>query len=109
VLFLIALYCSNGGQKDTKNLNKMSFVTEEDQRKDPHLVFDLLEKFGEGSYGTVYKARHKPTGKVCAIKKIPVENDLEDTIREINIMTGFASDYLVRFYASYLTNDSLWV
>jgi serine/threonine kinase 3 len=84
-------------------------VTEEERRQDPNLVFDLLEKFGEGSYGTVFKAIHRPSGGVCAIKKIPVENDLDETIREINIMTGFASEHLVRFYASYLTNDSLWV
>jgi serine/threonine kinase 3 len=84
-------------------------VTEEERNQDPKQVFELLEKFGEGSYGTVFKAIHKPSGRICAVKQIPVENDLDETIREINIMTGFASDYLVRFFASYLTNESLWV
>jgi hypothetical protein len=36
--------------------------------KDPTLVFDVLEKLGEGSYGEVLKARHKVTGKIYAVK-----------------------------------------
>lgn len=87
----------------------MILVTEEEKNQDPNDVFELLEKFGEGSYGTVYKARHIKSKQICAIKQIPVDNDLEDTIREINIMTGFNSDFLVKFYASYLTNESLWI
>jgi serine/threonine protein kinase len=57
----------------------------------------------------VYKAKHIQSGKLCAVKQIPVENDLEETIKEINIMTGFDSQHLVEFYASYLTEDTLWV
>ena len=61
------------------------------------------------SYGVVYKAKHIASGKLCAVKQIPVENDLEDVIKEINVMTGFDSPHLVQFYASYLTDDTLWV
>jgi serine/threonine kinase 3 len=85
------------------------FLTDTEKARDPKTVFEILEKFGEGSYGTVYKAVHKSSNKICAIKQIPIENDLQETIREINIMTGFSSDYLVKFYASYQTADSLWV
>ncbi|KAJ3312862.1 hypothetical protein HDV04_002672 [Boothiomyces sp. JEL0838] len=84
-------------------------VSEEEKNQDPNQVFELLEKFGSGSYGTVYKALHKSSGKICAIKQIPVENDLNDTIREISIMTGFESQYLVHFHASYLTDEALWI
>lgn len=31
---------------------------------------------GEGSYGSVYKALHKESGQVLAIKQVPVESDL---------------------------------
>ncbi|KAJ3271847.1 Serine/threonine-protein kinase 3 [Terramyces sp. JEL0728] len=84
-------------------------VSEEEKNQDPYQVFELLEKFGSGSYGTVYKALHKSSGRICAVKQIPVENDLNDTIREITIMTGFESQYLVHFYASYLTDEALWI
>lgn len=31
---------------------------------------------GEGSYGSVFKALHKESGQVLAIKQVPVESDL---------------------------------
>lgn len=44
---------------------------------------------GSGSYGEVYKAVHKQTGRICAIKVLPSETgqDSYDRItKEINIM-----------------------
>jgi serine/threonine kinase 3 len=84
-------------------------VTEEEKNDDPTHVFQILEKVGEGSYGSVYKARHNRTGTICAIKQIPVEKDLDETIKEINIMTAFKSEHLVKFFASYLTDEALWI
>lgn len=42
---------------------------------------------GEGSYGSVYKALHKESGQVLAIKQVPVESELGRLIyqRKINI------------------------
>ena len=38
-----------------------------------------LDKIGEGTYGVVYKAEYKPTGRTVAIKKIKLEGE-EDGI-----------------------------
>ena len=38
------------------------------------------------SYGSVYKAIHKESGQVVAIKQVPVESDLQEIIKEISIM-----------------------
>merc|ERR1719160_1308775 len=50
----------------------------------------MLEKIGEGTYGTVYKATHKKTGQRVAIKKIRVEHEEEGVpstaIREISLL-----------------------
>lgn len=35
-----------------------------------------LMTLGEGSYGSVFKALHKESGQVLAIKQVPVESDL---------------------------------
>lgn len=49
-----------------------------------------IEKIGEGTYGVVYKGRHKATGQVVAMKKIRLENEEEGVpstaIREISLL-----------------------
>uniref|UniRef100_T1E1B6 Putative cyclin-dependent protein kinase n=1 Tax=Cupiennius salei TaxID=6928 RepID=T1E1B6_CUPSA len=49
-----------------------------------------VEKIGEGTYGVVYKGKHKKTGKVVALKKIRIENEDEGVpstaIRELSIL-----------------------
>ena len=36
-------------------------------------AYKRLEKIGEGTYGIVYKAKHLPTGKMVALKKIRLD------------------------------------
>ena len=38
------------------------------------------------AYGSVYKALHKESGEVLAIKQVPVDTDLQEIIKEISIM-----------------------
>lgn len=49
-----------------------------------------IEKLGEGTYGVVYKAKHKKTDKLVAMKKIRLENEEEGVpstaIREISLL-----------------------
>jgi len=61
------------------------------------------------SYGSVHKAVHNRTGTVVAIKIVPIENDLQDIVREVNVMNGLASEYIVNLYGSYLKDANLWV
>ncbi len=52
--------------------------------------YDVLEKIGEGTYGSVSKARCRRTGKVVALKKVMLKNEREGfpitAIREIKIL-----------------------
>ena len=43
----------------------------------PEKIFDLKEKLGEGSYGSVFKAVHKVSNSLVAIKKVPLDSDLQ--------------------------------
>ncbi|KAL3990217.1 Protein kinase domain family protein [Acanthocheilonema viteae] len=77
--------------------------------KPPEEVFDVVGKLGEGSYGSVHKAVHKETGHVLAVKKVPVDTDLQEIIKEISIMQQCDSKYVVKYYGSYFKNSDLWI
>ncbi|KAK2639775.1 hypothetical protein Ddye_027570 [Dipteronia dyeriana] len=53
-------------------------------------LFEKLEKVGEGTYGKVYIAREKATGKIIALKKTRLHEDEEGvpptTLREVSIL-----------------------
>uniref|UniRef100_A0A8C1VKV8 non-specific serine/threonine protein kinase n=2 Tax=Cyprinus carpio TaxID=7962 RepID=A0A8C1VKV8_CYPCA len=89
--------------------NKLKKLSEDSLTKQPEEVFDVLEKLGEGSYGSVFKAIHKESGQVVAIKQVPVESDLQEIIKEISIMQQCDSPYVVKYYGSYFKNTDLWI
>lgn len=62
--------------QDLKNLVKI-------QKKDPREDFEFVEKIGKGGYSKVYKALHKQTRRISALKHIKL-NKLEDRERVIN-------------------------
>ncbi|KAL5699116.1 cyclin-dependent kinase [Ranunculus cassubicifolius] len=59
-------------------------------------AFEKLEKVGEGTYGKVYRAREKATGKIVALKKTRLHEDEEGvpptTLREISILRMLSRD-----------------
>ena len=60
-----------------------------------------IEKIGEGTYGTVYKAKVKATGQMVALKKIKLEQEDEGVpstaIREISLLKELDHPNIVRF------------
>jgi len=66
----------------------------------------LLKQIGTGGMGVVYKAVHKPTGRIAALKEIipskPMdEKRLELFCREISISRDIIHPAIVRFYDSF--------
>ncbi|XP_021197162.3 serine/threonine-protein kinase 4 isoform X3 [Helicoverpa armigera] len=97
---------ANDTQRPQGELKKLS---EESLTRQPEEVFDIICKLGEGSYGSVYKALHKESGQVLAIKQVPVDTDLQEIIKEISIMQQCDSPYVVKYYGSYFKNTDLWI
>jgi serine/threonine protein kinase len=56
----------------------------------PLAKYQKLEKIGEGTYGVVYKAKDKQSGRYIALKKIRLEYEDEGVpstaIREISLL-----------------------
>ncbi|KAJ3224005.1 hypothetical protein HK099_000382 [Clydaea vesicula] len=90
-------------------MNEHFVLTPEELNEDPAEIFTVLNKLGEGSYGAVYKGIHKRTSTLCAIKMIPIENDLDDSVKEISMMRNCNSNYVVHFYGSFLNDNYLWI
>eukprot|EP01137_Pigoraptor_chileana_P012322 Opistho-2@4281 len=88
---------------------KLFKLDEEDLKRAPEEVFDMQEKLGEGSYGSVFKAIHKASGEIIAIKQVPVENDLQDIIKEISMMQQCDSPFVVKYYGSYFKDTDLLI
>jgi serine/threonine-protein kinase 24/25/MST4 len=54
----------------------------------------------------------RKTGKLVAIKVIDVENaedEVDDIITEISILSGMSSPYVTKYYGSYLHGSDLWI
>ena len=51
--------------------------------KDPEEHFQLLNTIGFGSYGKVYKALHKSSGYIVAIKIVSTSGDVKQLRQEI--------------------------
>mmetsp|Transcript_49222 Transcript_49222/g.73199 ORF Transcript_49222/g.73199 Transcript_49222/m.73199 type:complete len:493 (-) Transcript_49222:21-1499(-) len=85
--------------------------------EDPTLYFQLLEKLGEGSYGSVYKAQaiqdafngDVVRGSFVAIKIVPVEKEQDELLNEINILEQCKSTYITRYFGSFMKDDDCWI
>lgn len=61
------------------------------------------------SYGSVYRAIHRESGTTVAVKIIAVEDDIDDVMREIEILRRCKSEYIVQYFGSYFKGTDLWV
>ncbi|KAF2076337.1 hypothetical protein CYY_002343 [Polysphondylium violaceum] len=77
--------------------------------KDPSVEFDLLECLGRGSFGSVFKAVHKRTGYIVAVKLVPVNEDFQEILKEINIMKQCRSKYVVQYFGNYFKDETCWI
>ncbi|KAG2412574.1 serine/threonine-protein kinase 24 [Aspergillus terreus] len=79
---------------------------------DPETLYMKQNCIGGGSFGRVYKGVDKRTGASVAIKIIDVENaedEVDDIIQEIAILSELNSPYVTRYHGSFLKGSSLWI
>lgn len=75
--------------------------------------YEKIEKIGEGTYGVVYKARHKKSSKIVALKKIRLENEDEGVpstaMREISLLKELRHPNVVSLRDVHLTESRLYL
>lgn len=72
-----------------------------------------LEKcIGRGSFGDVYKAVSKHSGRPVAIKVVNLEQTLDEMhflVQEIQFLSLMRSPYVVRYLKSFIEGTSMWI
>lgn len=75
--------------------------------------FQKIEKIGEGTYGVVYKAKDKKTGKDVALKKIRLESETEGVpstaTREITLLKKLKHNRIVQLFDVVIADSSLYM
>jgi serine/threonine kinase 3 len=80
-----------------------------DSDEDPETIYELVQSVGEGSYGAVWKGVHRQTAAACAIKIIPIDDDISELKKEIAILKKCQSEFVVTYFGSYIKDKHVWI
>ncbi|XP_045189183.2 serine/threonine-protein kinase 10-like isoform X1 [Mercenaria mercenaria] len=94
----------DGGRNPLENRNII-------RDKDPNHVWDIIGELGDGAFGKVYKAQHKESGILAALKQVEIkaDDDLEDFLVEIDILTKCKHRNVVGIHETYFFGGKLWM
>lgn len=79
------------------------------------LDFEIMQQIGRGTFGVVYKCKRKKDGSVYVLKELKLSGcssqEIQTAINECNILAAVDSDYVIRYYDSFIDNSTqtLWL
>ena len=99
--------------KSTSQLPISSKMVIVGKEGDPYDYYEILNKLGEGTYGQVYKVRHKINNNIRAMKLIPtffLQNlDENAFMEEIKISKRLNHPYIIKLYEYYVSKDYIYL
>eukprot|EP01104_Vermistella_antarctica_P000901 TRINITY_DN1098_c0_g2_i1.p1 TRINITY_DN1098_c0_g2~~TRINITY_DN1098_c0_g2_i1.p1 ORF type:complete len:1692 (+),score=469.52 TRINITY_DN1098_c0_g2_i1:276-5351(+) len=83
------------------------------EQEDPLKVFNILSEIASGSFGSVHRAIHLPTGKEVALKICEIDRSDEDSYQdlclEIQILRDCSHPNVVGYFGSYKKGDEVYI
>jgi NIMA (never in mitosis gene a)-related kinase len=77
------------------------------------MEYNILEEVGRGSYGSVYKAKHKTSGKLYAIKRIGVTRcshyEKNCILNEMRVLSTHRCTFIVAFKSAYFLDNAVHI
>ncbi|KAK4469743.1 hypothetical protein MN116_007265 [Schistosoma mekongi] len=90
---------------------KLGYIREFVNNKDPKEEYKLIQSIGTGTYGEVYKAIRLRTKEFAAVKiiKVDAKDDVRTILQEIQTLRECRHCNIVQFFGSYFRNNKLWI
>ena len=75
--------------------------------------YQILEKIGKGTFGTVYKVKKYNESFLYVIKQIPLNELTEEQIKQVNteakLLSLINSNFVVKYFESFIENYELFI
>merc|ERR1711871_1466611 len=73
--------------------------------------FNFMQRLGKGSFGEVFKVQRKADNKHYVIKQIDIASmsatERREALQEVHILASIKSDYVTRYYDSFIDKNRL--
>ncbi|KAI8866454.1 Pkinase-domain-containing protein [Ramicandelaber brevisporus] len=74
--------------------------------------YERIDQIGSGTFGIVFKSRHKQSGQICALKKLLNETGRDGmnltTVREIRLLKKLKHENIVKLISAFRGNTSTY-
>ncbi|CAR23813.1 Protein kinase domain-containing protein [Lachancea thermotolerans] len=78
----------------------------------PSRLYEIKECVGKGSFGDVFRATHRQTGEVVAIKIINLEetqDDIDVLAQEIYFLSELRAPFVTTYFKTFVEDVSMWI
>eukprot|EP01117_Protostelium_nocturnum_P007587 TRINITY_DN2718_c0_g1_i1.p1 TRINITY_DN2718_c0_g1~~TRINITY_DN2718_c0_g1_i1.p1 ORF type:complete len:567 (+),score=169.17 TRINITY_DN2718_c0_g1_i1:394-2094(+) len=76
----------------------------------PELLFELMNKIGQGAYGSVWLAKHRESSAQIAIKVVAVNDIGKAAIsKEVDVLKQCKSPNVLSYYGTCSTANEVWI
>uniref|UniRef100_A0A5K4FBA9 LOK-like protein kinase n=3 Tax=Schistosoma mansoni TaxID=6183 RepID=A0A5K4FBA9_SCHMA len=90
---------------------KKSFSSTIERSVNPTDIWEIISELGDGAFGKVYKTHKRNTDLFAALKRVDFESEdeLEDFMLEIDILTNFKHKNILTLHEVYIYESKLWI